>query len=68
METNRISANRTARKKNKVGGSPTTDLAKSCFPTKSDKRPDPTVLTSEERLTEFGKLILRAIERKAAKT
>lgn len=35
---------------------------------RSDARPDPSVLRPEERLREFGKIMLRAIERKAAKT
>lgn len=34
---------------------------------RSDSRPDPSVLSQDERLREFGKLMLRAIERKAAK-
>lgn len=35
---------------------------------RSDARPDPSVLSPEERLREFGKIMLRAIERKAAKS
>ena len=35
--------------------------------TQSDKFPDPTVLSAAERLAEFGKLLLRGVERRAAK-
>ncbi len=36
------------------------------FP-KANSRPDPTLLTDEQRMSEFGHLISRAIERRAAK-
>ncbi len=35
---------------------------------RSDARPDPSVLSQDERLREFGKIMLRAIERKSAET
>lgn len=34
---------------------------------KPDTRPDPAVLTADERMAEFGRLLARAIERRAAK-
>jgi len=34
----------------------------------SDDRPDPGVLTADERLLRFGNLLLRAIERRAARS
>ena len=33
----------------------------------NDTRPDPVVLTQDERMSEFGRLFLRAVERITAK-
>lgn len=36
-------------------------------PWRADSRPDPSVLTDEQRCTEFGRLVFRAIERHLSK-
>ena len=42
-------------------------VGQNALATKPDKYPDPTVLTPAERLSQFGKLMLRAVERRAAR-
>lgn len=45
----------------------TADKGSDCPLSTQDTRPDPKVLTSPERMSEFGRLILRAIERRQSR-
>ncbi len=67
METKHNSSNRKAKNQEGKRRRATAALAENALRTKSDKYPDPTVLTAAERLTQFGKLMLRAVERRTAK-
>ena len=67
MEIKPKSSNRKAKNQRDGHQAVNPALTENALRTKSDKYPDPTVLTASERLAEFGKLMLRAVERRAAK-
>ena len=68
MARKRNSSNRKAISLGKLGRNGTSKRSQNSLSFKSDKFVDPTVLNEPERLAEFGRLILRAIERRRSET
>ncbi len=67
METKRNSSKRTATDHQDRHQASNQAPIEGALRTKSDKYPDPTILPAAERLAEFGKLLLRGIERRSAR-